>query len=250
MAFFRNFGQTDWTVNAKNTGIISTNKLRNQIKMEPIEEWIKPIQFRRRLEISGVAYRNARKDGRIFEKKVGSMVLVEWNSSRRKFIDTSRQPLRYTDEEIQKRLDERLNRKHIAKHGSPPASEKKSGNEKAKETAESLLNSEELENDDEFSNVNSKRNAEAIKQHYLAKQAKLRFLKDAGVLMETTQVKKEWEALAVQVRKLVMGVPDRVSELFASMSDSREIQDMLTKELFTCLTNLKYEIKRTNEENI
>jgi len=192
------------------------------------KEYIKPADFRKRLAISRAVYCRAVKGNRIFEEEFGKSKRIEWYQNRTTFIQTCRDPKRYSPESIKAR---QIKRGIIA---PPPEGEL---------IADNLLKAKELELDEEFAATKTKREAESIKQLYLAKQAKLRFLKDAGTLMETSEVISELEQLAIRLRKQFLAIPARVSEIFASIEDSKEINKILKEELTHVLSNFKYEIK-------
>ena len=61
--------------------------------------------------------------------------------------------------------------------------------------------------------------------------------------MDTSEVEGELKRLALQLRKQFLAIPDRVSELFASIEDSNEIRNTLIEELTHVLTGFKYDIK-------
>jgi hypothetical protein len=101
--------------------------------------------------------------------------------------------------------------------------------------------------DKEFSPIMKKLEAESMKQIYLAKQAKLKFLKDSGLLIDVQTVRRDWEEIAVRVQKAMLAIPDRVAEIFASVDDAEKIRFDLEKEIRYALSNLQYNAKVKNE---
>ena len=97
--------------------------------------------------------------------------------------------------------------------------------------------------DTEFTNDMSRNEAETVKQIYLAKQAKIKYLKEINALTDTQKQIDLAVIIAVNVKKAVMAVPDRVSELYASMENGKEIKDDLKKELTFALSKLKFDLE-------
>lgn len=220
------------------------------------EEWIKPIVFRRRLAISGATYREARASGRVKEEKRDGIRKIEWFSNRKSFIDTCKSPMRYTSQAVMERQrarDKRKAKQRAEARGELPPGMPEDLTEKdfeveldepEKAGVDDLLEADVPEDEEgEFSERMTKREAEAVKQQYLARQAKVKFLKEVGSLMETTQILREWQEIAVTIRKQMLAIPDRVAELFASMTDAREIHNNLTEEITHALNALRFEIK-------
>ena len=73
-------------------------------------------------------------------------------------------------------------------------------------------------------------------------------MKEASVLVESAVVIKDWEVIAITVRKQIMAISDRVCQLFASMSDANEIKKMLDEEHVHALSRLHYEVKINSGE--
>jgi len=239
-------------------------------------EWIPSLDFRRRLSISRPVYLEALKDGRIKHEVHDGKEFIEFISNRQKFIETSNDPMRYTEEAIAKRHKQKLERwarkaevktaQIRQKKGLPPLDRHREigivddvGNinkvvipPSSREGLADGMNVDSLiePSDAEFHPAMARRESEAVKQLYLAKQAKLKFFKDAGVLMETAKIKEEWEAIAISVQKTMLAIPDRVSELYASMLSADEIRKNLTKEITNSLTNLKFDIDKSNGKKI
>jgi len=232
-------------------------------------EWIPSLEFRVRLSISRPVYLDAIKTGRIVHEIKEGKEYIEYIENRRKFVETAKDPIRYTEEAIAKRHKQKLALRSDKKElktakirklkGLPPLDRHVEmglvDEEGSIHSIVKLANGVDLDNlkdpsDKEFRPEIAKRESEAIKQLYLAKQAKLKFLKEASVLMETQKVKEEWEAIAIAVRKSMLGIVDRVVELYASMTDSNAIRANLTKEIQNSLSNLKWEVDRSNGKKI
>lgn len=97
--------------------------------------------------------------------------------------------------------------------------------------------------DDEFHGDISRREAEAIKQVYMAKQAKLKYLREMGILIKADRVRSEWEEIAVRVRKAMLAIPDRVAHIFATTTDPLIIHKTMTTEISHALSRLQYEVQ-------
>lgn len=205
------------------------------------EEFISQKIFCLRMGISRSTFKKFIKEGVVKYDKTKPHVnsyLLEWYSNRDSVIKNSRDPSRYTPGEIAKRQKERRLKRYATEDA---VSETENAGEKS---PDELLEIEEPEDaDGEFDSNMSKREAEAVKQLYLAKQAKLKYLKDAGVVVESARVVREWEEIAHSVQKAMLAIPARVSELFASMTDAKEIEQMMTEEIVHGLTRLHYEHK-------
>jgi len=205
------------------------------------KEYITSKVFKMRLGIGSSTFKKAMKDRHIYydkTKPVGNSYMIEWYSNRKSFLENASNPLRYTPEEIQKRLQNRLKKDYqIVERVERSQSD-------GGKSADELLEIEEPEDvDNEFKQRMNKREAEAVKQLYLAKQAKFKYLKDAGVVVESARVIREWKEIAIHVKKLMLAIPNRVSELFASMTDAKEIKELLTIEIVHALSRLHYEYK-------
>jgi len=196
------------------------------------KEYIKQIEFCRRLSISKQGLQSAIRRGRVKLEQVPGHKTprIEWFENRKTFVETSRTPSRYFKD--QKILKIKL------KNGKQKESTKKING-----THTIDLIQEPEDPDGDFNPQTSRLEAEAVKQVYLAKQAKLKFLKDAGILIETDGVVKEWQDIAVRVQKAMLSIPDRVSEIFASSSDAHEIHKTLDTEIRHGLSSLVYNLK-------
>jgi len=252
-------------------------------------EWIPSLEFRLRLSISRSNYLRAIDDNRIQHDIIDGKEYIEYKSNRNKFISTAPNPAFYTEEAIIKRRKVKQVRRQKAEEiktarmrkrkGLPPLERHlKAGivtsdgyiqkprkgqasfedmelAEGGSPPSDGLLNGVNVDTliepaDSEFNSAMGRRQSEAVKQLYLAKQAKLKFLKEAGILMETEKIKQEWEAIAISVRKTMLAIPDRVSELYASMLSADEIRKNLTKEIINSLTNLKFEMENVNGKKV
>lgn len=206
------------------------------------KEYISKKEFARRMGISSYAVVMAIKSGRIIPEDRGSgKEYLEWYSSKERFINLSKRPdvTRQAVSEYEDSL----------KTSDVRVAPGNNGKIKQKYKA-TVVNSHPLDSvqdppdtDGDFHPQMSRLEAESVKQVYLAKQAKLKFLKDAGLLVEAQTVKREWEEIAVRVQKAMLAIPDRVSEIFASVNDAEKIHKDLEKEIRHALTSLQYTMK-------
>lgn len=205
------------------------------------EEFISPKVFRLRLQISKTLFKKYVREEVIKldrSKPIGKTWKLEWYTNRDRVIKNSSDPTRYTPEAIQQRRQKKTRRMYAEEDA---VDENENGVDSDIDT---MLEAEEPEDADrEFTSTMSKREADAVKKLYDAKRSKLAFLKEAGVLVESAAVAREWEQIAITVRKQVMAVSDRVCQLFASMDDPREIKRMLDDEHIHALSRLQYEVK-------
>ena len=104
--------------------------------------------------------------------------------------------------------------------------------------------------DREFTRDMTRREAESVKQVYLAKQAKVKFLKEIRALTETKVFMDHAVIMATNLQKSILSVPGRVAELYASMSDGATIKKDLTRELTFALSKLKFDIEGVTTEAI
>ena len=110
---------------------------------------------------------------------------------------------------------------------------------------------EVIEPDDrEFSRDMTRREAESVKQVYLAKRAKVAFLKEIKALTDTKVFMDHAVIMATNVQKAILSVPGRVAELYASMDSGSDIKKDLTKELTFALSKLKFDIEGVTTEAI
>lgn len=228
-----------------------------------MSELITPKQFRIRLMMSRPTYMRVKREGIVSETNVNGHPMISWEENKSRFIASAPDPDRYLPEAIQKRdkkrilresaidsqrLARRLNNKPKL-NNLPPVSEVKNADPVKLNDAEDEDNNDldmnEIMGDSKQHPTMMRRSAEAVKQVYLAKQAKLRFLRDAGILMETTAVIEEWKNLATYMRKQLLAIPDRICELCVNMS-AREIHKLILDELVHVMTGMRYEIKKVN----
>jgi hypothetical protein len=94
----------------------------------------------------------------------------------------------------------------------------------------------------EFNNIITPKEAEVIKQIYLAKQAKLKFLVSLGKLVSKDDIGKVWLAIAGEVRKSMLAIPSRVSEICAANKDGKDINNILTNEIHVALKQLQFSL--------
>jgi len=208
--------------------------------MFEIKEYITKNEFCKRLGITGTNLYVAIRRGRVLVEKYNGKPRIEWHENRRRFIETARIHQRYTKDAINKR---------IGNNGSENGKENPRSNLKQDSYADSNkfyhptdLIQDPIDKDGDFLPQMSKLQAEAVKQVYFAKQAKIKFLKDAGILIETAIVQKEWEEIAMRVQKTMMSIPDRVAEMFASINDAEKIHRDLTSEISHALSSLQYKV--------
>lgn len=77
-----------------------------------------------------------------------------------------------------------------------------------------------------------------------AKMAKIERREMEGGLKPAEEVRKEAYSAAVNVRRAMLTLPDRLSPVLVNMSDSREIRSFLRRELTAGLTDVSAEIER------
>ena len=96
----------------------------------------------------------------------------------------------------------------------------------------------------EFANISSSKQADTVKQVYLAKNAKLKFLVSLGKLIPKKGVENAWISVAMEVKKAMMAIPSRVSEICAVHSDGKVINQLLTNEIGIALRTLQFNIQK------
>jgi Fe2+ or Zn2+ uptake regulation protein len=101
-----------------------------------------------------------------------------------------------------------------------------------------------IEIEKEFANISSSKQADTVKQVYLAKNAKLKFLVSLGKLIPKKGVENAWISVAMEVKKAMMAIPSRVSEICAVHSDGKVINQLLTNEIGIALRNLQFNIQK------
>lgn len=223
------------------------------------KEYITPINFRRRLSIAPATFKQAVDEGRIKTRKVKGSTLIEWNSNSLAFIKSAPNPERYTEGAIVKRKVEAIRKAEKAgKKGgrnkglTPEQEELKYSTPSIQKKLKAALDpgaevqapQDDPELQKEMEGNKNKREAEAEKQKWLAKQARLKYLRDAGAVIDIETVKKDWEKIGLYLRKSFLEVPDRTAELFASLNSSKQIKDILLKEITHILTGLNYEVEK------
>lgn len=202
------------------------------------KEYITKKEFARRMGISNYAVVMAIKSGRIIPEDRGTgKEYLEWYSSRERFINLSKRP--------------DVTRQAVSEYGdSLKTSDVRATPANNRKIKATKVNSHPLDSvqdppdtDGDFHPQMNRFEAESVKQVYLAKQAKLKFLKEAGLLVEAQTVKREWEEIAVRVQKAMLAIPDRVSEIFASINDADKIHKYLEAEIRHALSSLQYSMK-------
>lgn len=206
------------------------------------KEYVTAQELYRRLGISVTAGRKAEKAGRLKSELVKGRWLYDFSKNKRMFLSSSRDPMQHTPDKVRSRNLKRNNVKSKRKSDSVVVQEEDDLDESGNHPID--LIEDPVDTDGDFTQGMTKVQAESVKQVYLAKRAKVAFLKEVGVLVEQAVIKEEWEDLAVKTQKSVLAVPDRVAELFAASTDSKWIHAELTKELRYALSNIEnYELK-------
>lgn len=210
------------------------------------KEYITNQELYKRLGISGTMGRKAEKAGRLVCELVQGKWLYEWEHNKTLFINSSRDPFRYTPDKVRSRNLEREKANVKMKIKYPK-------NKRYKKRVNSLVVMEEedergnhpidliedpIDPDGDFTQGMSKVQAESVKQVYLAKRAKVAFLKEVGTLVELQRIVEEGKTIALKVQKSILSIPDRVAGLYASMTDAKEIRENLLTELRYALSNL------------
>lgn len=217
--------------------------------MVQVKEYISQSEFCRRLAISKRALFLAKRNGRVkVEEGEQNHNKMEWHEQRDNFVQTSTEPERYSEAAIRERKLQMKNGKNCSVYTSGSQIRQK---KKAKTNGNGHHPIDDIEgpsdDDGDFMPNMNRAQAESVKQVYLAKQAKLKFLKEAGTLIEAEVVKKEWEEIAVRVQKAMLSIPDRVAEIFASLTDADKIHKSLDKEIRYALSSLQYKVKSEDE---
>lgn len=91
--------------------------------------------------------------------------------------------------------------------------------------------------------------AKLKRETYLAHAAELEYKKSAGELVSASDVAKQWEGIAANVRRRLLVLPDRLAPLVAAELDPRKVHAMITKELHQCLTTLDQAPEEMESEN-
>ena len=116
--------------------------------------------------------------------------------------------------------------------------------EQVKEEIKELEPEKIKEIEKEFSSISSSKQADTVKQVYLAKNAKLKFLVSLGKLIPKKGVENAWISVAMEVKKAMMAIPSRVSEICAVHSDGKVINQLLTNEIGIALRTLQFNIQK------
>jgi hypothetical protein len=101
----------------------------------------------------------------------------------------------------------------------------------------------EEEDDEEFPESMTMEEADLMKQIYLAKQAKIKFLKESGIYVNKDEMIELLSVVAEDLKKSLLNIPERVANLYASMHDGKAIRENLTTELIYSLTKLKFQFE-------
>lgn len=81
--------------------------------------------------------------------------------------------------------------------------------------------------------------SKAVKEHFLAKRAKLEYEREAGLQVYRSEVNTEAFNLGRQLRDSIMAVPDRIDAELAAETDPRKINLRLKQELIVVLAKLE-----------
>lgn len=80
--------------------------------------------------------------------------------------------------------------------------------------------------------------ARAYRERFEALQARIKYDKEIGKLVDTADVKKQAFKLARGVRDAMMNIPDRVSHELAAQTDPARVHQRLTEEIRQALADL------------
>lgn len=218
------------------------------------KEFISRAELRKRLAVSEDTILAALQTGRLKRVLLNGLWKFDWLENKRSFIESSGQGYRYTEAEIKKRQQNnpKILKPHIKKRSVDSViigKDVRMDQEDNHGMHPIDVIEDPPDRDGDFTRNMSRAQADAVKQVYLAKKAKLSFLKDAGILIESAVVQKEWEEIAVRLRKVILSIPDRVSEVYASMTSATDIHKNLTEELTHALTSLTYEIEKEGKDD-
>ncbi len=87
------------------------------------------------------------------------------------------------------------------------------------------------------------------RETYLAHAAELEFKKASEELVSAEEVAKAWDAIAANVRRRMMVLPDRLAPLLAAEMNPRKVHNMLTEELHQALETLNRTPEELEDEN-
>jgi hypothetical protein len=83
----------------------------------------------------------------------------------------------------------------------------------------------------------------AKKENALARKAQIDALVAEGRLIEKDLVVRKWKEIAVNVRKSIIAIPDRLSPLLVGQMDHFKIREIMLTEINFALKNLAFEIR-------
>jgi hypothetical protein len=144
--------------------------------------------------------------------------------------------------DVQKR--EIPKKRPVSKKRKPITQAEKIEIEQVKEEIKEIEPERIKEIEKEFANISSSKQADTVKQVYLAKNAKLKFLVSLGKLIPRKGVENAWVSVAMEVKKAMMAIPSRVSEICATHNDGKVINQLLTNEIGIALKNLQFNIQK------
>ncbi|MCF6154870.1 MAG: hypothetical protein E3K36_06375 [Candidatus Brocadia sp.] len=84
---------------------------------------------------------------------------------------------------------------------------------------------------------------------WLARQSQLNYERESGKLVGAAEVRQAAFATARQVRDSLFCIPARISPILGAISDHREINRILTKEITQCLENLSSNLNQPEVKN-
>lgn len=205
--------------------------------MHELQEYVTKAEFCRRLRITRTALFYAVKSGRVVVEEWHGRPRIEFYRNKHTFVSTSQHPERY----MPGPQFGIANNSKKARHKKTDSGSLRNIKSPSSHPLDDVP--DPVDEDGDFHPAMSRLEAESVKQVYLAKQAKLKFLKDAGLLVEVETVKREWEEIATRVQKTMLSIPDRVAEIFATITDADKIHSDLTTEIRYALSSLQYRVK-------
>lgn len=85
----------------------------------------------------------------------------------------------------------------------------------------------------------------AVREQFEAKLAKLEFEERSGKLIDRMLVESTWFEKGRLIRDGILNIPDRLSQLLASINEPRKIHQLLDSELRKALNSVADDIHRT-----
>lgn len=87
--------------------------------------------------------------------------------------------------------------------------------------------------------------SQARKEAALADLRELEYREKRGTLIDVNEAAKAWASVAQIVRENVMGIPDRIAQELAALTDAKQVRERLLAELRLVLTNLPAQLHDT-----